>query len=498
MQGGLERAAGVREGDVLADKYRIETVLGIGGMGVVVAARHVLLDEKVAIKFLLPEMLANHEAVARFEREARAAVRIKSEHVARVLDVGHLPNGAPYMVMEFLDGGDLSSWLKQRGPLSVEQSLDFVLQACVAVADAHALGIIHRDLKPANLFCVRRSDGQLNIKVLDFGISKINDLNASGMSVTKTSSMMGSPQYMSPEQMRSSKNVDVRTDIWALGVVLFELIVGRPPFVADSVTELAIKIAMEPSPHMSALRSDVPEGLDKVILKCLAKVLNERYQNVAELAWALLPFAPKRATGSVERIAAILQGSGPSPNALVSPPLANVTGTPPFSGTVSPTGRTTNGVSPRKMTVIGTVLLGAVVAAIATFVLLFKSASVPRQDQKPVAAAQAAPTEGPVDVPSPPSPQAAKTEIALPDATLGPGEPPAARTIPVRPPSATPAPHSTKKGPANTTATPAPPPTTPAAAAPAPAPRPTATRANCDPPYFFDGDGNRIFKAECL
>ena len=158
---GVSRApGGVREGDILADKYRVERVLGVGGMGVVVAAHHMQLDEKVALKFLLPEMLGSAEAVARFAREARAASRIKSEHVARIADVGVLPNGAPYMVMEYLDGGDLAGWIKERGPLPVEQAVDFTLQACVAVADAHALGIVHRDLKPANLFCVRRSDGQ--------------------------------------------------------------------------------------------------------------------------------------------------------------------------------------------------------------------------------------------------------------------------------------------------------------------------------------------------
>jgi predicted Ser/Thr protein kinase len=165
MNRGLEAAAGIREGDILAGKYRVERILGAGGMGVVVAAYHIQLDEKVALKFLLPEALDNREAVARFAREARAAVKIKSEHVARIIDVGTLPNGAPFMVMEYLDGGDLGAWLKQRGALPIEQAVEFVLQACVAVADAHALGIVHRDLKPANLFCVRRSDGQLAIKV---------------------------------------------------------------------------------------------------------------------------------------------------------------------------------------------------------------------------------------------------------------------------------------------------------------------------------------------
>jgi len=221
--GALQLAAGVREGEVLAGKYRVDKVLGAGGMGVVVAARHIQLETRVAIKLLLPAMLDNSEAVMRFAREARAASKINNEHVVRVFDVGTLPSGAPFMVMEFLEGEDLSAWIAQRGPLPIDLAVDFVLQACVAVADAHCLGIVHRDLKPANLFSLRRSDGQFVIKVLDFGISKVADSGATGPvgSVTHTSAIMGSPHYMSPEQMRSSKEVDARADIWALGVILF-------------------------------------------------------------------------------------------------------------------------------------------------------------------------------------------------------------------------------------------------------------------------------------
>ncbi|MGC4091034.1 MAG: serine/threonine-protein kinase [Polyangiaceae bacterium] len=233
------------EGQILAGKYRIDRVLGTGGMGMVVAARHIVLDERVAIKFLLPDALSSDEAVARFEREARAAVRIKSEHVVRVTDVGRLESGAPYMVMEYLDGEDLSNWLRLRGPLPVEQAVDFVLQACVALADAHSVGIIHRDLKPGNLFCVRRSDGQLVIKVLDFGISKLTEAarvsEPGGFSVTKTAAVMGSPLYMSPEQVQSAKDVDARSDIWGLGVVMFELLTGVGPFLGEAFGELAIK-----------------------------------------------------------------------------------------------------------------------------------------------------------------------------------------------------------------------------------------------------------------
>ncbi|HTB76104.1 MAG TPA: serine/threonine-protein kinase [Polyangiaceae bacterium] len=219
--GSGEVTAGVRQGDILARKYRVERVLGAGGMGVVVAACHLQLHQKVAIKFLLPEALSNAEAVERFAREARAAVKITSEHVARVIDVGTLDTGAPYMVMEFLEGHDLAQWVRLRGSLLLEQAVDFVLQACEALAEAHALGIVHRDLKPANLFIVRGADALHAVKVLDFGISKAAGLE---VALTRTAAVMGSPLYMSPEQMAASRNVDARTNIWAMGIVLYELL----------------------------------------------------------------------------------------------------------------------------------------------------------------------------------------------------------------------------------------------------------------------------------
>ncbi len=270
---GSSAVAGVREGDVLAGKYRVERVLGVGGMGVVVAAHHVQLDSKVALKFLLPAMLGHREAVDRFAREARAVVKITNEHVARVFDVGTLDNGAPYMVMEFLEGGDLADWIRQHGPLPVEQAIDFVLQACIAVAEAHGLGIVHRDLKPANLFCVRRSDGQLLIKVLDFGISKMNTLGTSnpGGSVTQTSSIMGSPLYMSPEQMQSPKTDDAQPAIRAMGDVHYELLTGRTPFDGETIAEVAVKAATQLPPPIRAQRPDVHPDLEVAIFKCLGE-----------------------------------------------------------------------------------------------------------------------------------------------------------------------------------------------------------------------------------
>jgi len=301
--------AGVREGDILAGKYRVDRVLGVGGMGVVVAAHHVELDDRVAIKFLLPEALQNAEAVARFAREAQAAVKIKSEHVARVTDVGRLETGAPYIVMEYLEGLDLSAWLQQRGPLPIDQAVEFLLQACEAIAEAHALGIVHRDLKPANLFVIRRADGGLSVKVLDFGIAKRSGA-AQAANITSTAAVMGSPLYMSPEQLHSSKDADARTDVWALGVILYELLAGEAPFVAETVPGVMLKItASEPTP-LRARRPEVPAPLERVILTCLEKDRSRRFPTVGDLAHALVDFGTPRSRTSVERIAGIMAASG--------------------------------------------------------------------------------------------------------------------------------------------------------------------------------------------
>jgi serine/threonine protein kinase len=291
-------------GDVLAGKYKVESILGVGGMGIVVAARHIQLEQRVALKFLLPQAMQSPEAVERFQREARSAVRLHSEHVAKVTDVGMLDSGAPYMVMEFLDGADLSRVVQATGSISIEESVHFVLQACEAIAEAHSLGIIHRDLKPQNLFVTRRVDGRPLIKVLDFGISKTIDTQ-SGLSLTRTSSIMGSPLYMSPEQMRSSKNVDVRSDIWALGVILYELLTGRVPFEAEAIPELCLKVVQDPVVPPRSLRAEVPDVLDAIVRKCLEKNPANRFQNVAELASALEPYS-ELARGSSDRIAATL------------------------------------------------------------------------------------------------------------------------------------------------------------------------------------------------
>lgn len=303
---------GIRQGEVIAGKYQLSRVLGSGGMGIVVEAFHIHLEEKVAIKFLSEASLANPEVVARFAQEARAAAKIKSEHVARVFDVGSLDSGAPFMVMEFLEGVDLSTWLAERGPLDVELAVDFVLHAAEALAEAHSQGIVHRDLKPTNLFCIRRADGTLSVKVLDFGISKSLGWRPStpNLSLTKTSAVMGSPLYISPEQMQSSKHVDARTDIWSLGVILYELLTGTVPFDGNNIAEVCSRVTTQPAAPLRRKRPDVPGPLESAVGRCLEKDRERRFRNVAELADAMAPYGSSRATESETRISRIMTGAG--------------------------------------------------------------------------------------------------------------------------------------------------------------------------------------------
>ncbi len=303
----------VKPGEVLAGKYLVERILGVGGMGVVVAATHTQLDQKVAIKFLLPSMITNREVVERFQREARAAAKIRSQHVVRVSDVGALTDGVPYIVMEFLEGRDLGELLDRRGVLPIPLAVDYVLEACEALAEAHAAGIVHRDLKPANLFLARSADDTEMIKVLDFGISKQISQDAalqSSPSLTKTTDVFGSPTYMSPEQLKASRDVDVRADIWALGVILFEILGGKPPFGGGTVAEIFGAILHQPAPRLRELRKDAPPELERLLLRCLEKDAALRFQNVADLADALMPFGSDAARESTARVSRVLR-SGP-------------------------------------------------------------------------------------------------------------------------------------------------------------------------------------------
>jgi serine/threonine-protein kinase len=300
----------VKEGDLLVGKYRVERVLGVGGMGVVVAATHIDLDQRVALKFLLPDLTQNAEAVERFLREARSAVKLRSDHVAKVLDVGKLETGAPYIVMEYLEGNDLGTVIEQKRPAQ-DVAIDYMLQTCEAIAEAHHLGIVHRDLKPQNLFVTKRVHGAALIKVLDFGISKaVTPAGVRDMTLTKTGIVMGSPLYMSPEQMKSGRLADHRSDLWALGVILYEMLTGTQPFQAETVPHLCAMIMTEQPRPPREIEPKLPIGLNNVVMRCLEKDPTKRYQNVAELAAALEPYAPASARGATGRISNVLNVSG--------------------------------------------------------------------------------------------------------------------------------------------------------------------------------------------
>lgn len=289
-----------REGAVIAGKYSLTHTLGRGGMGLVVAATHLQLERPVAIKFLLPEHLAKADVVGRFTREARSAAKIQNDHVAHVLDVG-VDEGTPYMVMEYLEGEDLKQVLSRRGPLSVEETVKHVMQACEALAEAHALGIVHRDLKPANLFLANRANGRSILKVLDFGISKIMN-PATETELTLTSRAVGSPSYMSPEQLTASRSLDARADVWALGVVLYELMSRRRPFYGESMPSIVAQILRGHYEKLDVVRPDLPEGIVAVVHKCLELEPDRRFASVVDLAMALSPFAPTDSLSAIDGI----------------------------------------------------------------------------------------------------------------------------------------------------------------------------------------------------
>ncbi len=294
-------------GDVLAKKYRLERLVGEGGTGIVVAARHVQLDRVVAIKFLRTA-LASDEIRLRFEREARAIGQIESEHVVLVLDVGTLDDGhSPFMVMEYLEGKDLSRTLKEDGPLSIEDSVDCMLQVCEALEGAHAQGIIHRDLKPANLFLTRRDDGGPHIKVVDFGISKILDPKVlrgerDAKEMTNAFTVLGSPRYMAPEQLRNSKDVDGRADLWSIGAVLFQLLSGSSPFDAENNIHVSLAVLTKEPALLRSVAPHVPAELEAIVSKCLTKDRAGRFQSASELADALHPFGSDRTRESLDRL----------------------------------------------------------------------------------------------------------------------------------------------------------------------------------------------------
>lgn len=445
-------AAPFQEGDILAGKYRVERIIGEGGMGVVVAAIHQQLDQRVALKFLLPEGLKDELVVGRFLREARAAVRLRSEHVARVLDVGTSDNGSPYIVMEYLDGQDLSNVIGKKGPLSVRAAATYILQAAEAIAEAHALGIVHRDLKPANLFLTARPDGSPCVKVLDFGISKVG---SSDKNLTKTRGVLGTPFYMSPEQLRSSKDVDVRSDIWAIGMILYEMLTGTVAFDRDTLAELCVAILNDPLPPPQAKRPDLPPELCAVIERALAKSPDDRYQNLAELAADLAPFSPvgpssyqsilrlletrsKRTVAINESLPSVPPAAVPAP---VPSSRRSLTNTPVERDAVVETDRVEPpGLSSAVLVAIGAALFAMVAIGVTLIVLRFGGSA--KKGVTPTTAAPAVATSNPPSLSEPDPPIAVEPAAAAPSPapatsvtseTRAPGPKPGAARVSPRP-----------------------------------------------------------------
>jgi serine/threonine-protein kinase len=408
-----------KPGETIDGKYEVEAVVGTGGMGVVLAARHVALGQRVAVKFLLPDVAKRQpEAVERFLREARAVTQLKSEHVARVMDVATAEGGAAYLVMEYLEGRDLRRVLEEQGRLPVEAVVDYVLQAAEALAEAHARGIVHRDLKPANLFLTRGIDGSPLVKVLDFGISKAPAKGERG--ITRTDAVMGSPGYMSPEQIRSAKNVDQRSDVWGLGIVLYELVSGQPPFDGDNIATLSAQIVVETPKPVESLRPEVPKALADAVAKCLEKEPTKRFASMSELAAALAPFASpagalvaeriRRMTGSGIAFAPTLLVSAAESRALAA---AAPTELAPSARTDGNWERSKTPAKGRSKAVL--VAGGAALAAVALVAFFAGRRSQAPEPEKPLAvASEQAPTPvastEPVTAPTPPATSSVEPE----------------------------------------------------------------------------------------
>ena len=422
-------------GSVIDGKFRLEFVIGAGGMGVVVAAHHLALDQRVALKFLRQEMMKNAEVVWRFGREAQAAVKLSNQHAARVMDVGATSAGVPYIVMEYLEGEDVGHLLRRTGPMTPEAASEIVIHACHGLAEAHASGIVHRDIKPENLFLAKGKDGSKTLKILDFGISKASrsgGLPSSDADPSVTEAMLGTPLYMAPEQI-AGHGTDERIDVWALGAVLFELLSGETAYTAKTVGELSERILTQPPRDLRAFVPDVPDDLLAVVLRCLKADREQRFQNVAEVAIALLPFAPN-ARHSVQKARAMLVATGGV--AAESLPRLPSIGPPSFatSATRTSTGSVTSTHVPEAKRRASTVAILGVGAMLA----IALGVGLARRDRARDATTRDVPPPPPMTVtvlvPTEPS-------AAMPDPTASAS----ASTTPSA--SATAAPHPVRRGP---------------------------------------------------
>ena len=462
-------------------------------MGTVVIAHHMLLDVPVAVKFPSPELVHRQDIVDRFLREARAAARLKSEHVTRVMDVGTLETGQPFIVMELLEGEDLDKRLARLGRIPVKEAVDCVLQALDAIAQAHAVGIVHRDLKPANLFIALTPDGCEIVKVLDFGIAKLTDVRSlegagkrSG-ALTGEHATLGSPSYMSPEQVRDPAKIDHRSDLWALGTILYELVTGVPAFTGQSSGEIFGAILHETPAPIAKPVLGASSALEPVILRCLMRDPEQRWADCAQLARALTPFGSGDFAGYGERIEQTLARAGKAsdPPSGLRPRPRMRSSSPHGLAAPEPTLEASQPALPLHPSSVRIRALSrwALVGVVASgLVVLFAALHAHRQR---------------VDPPRLPVPPSIAVSIAPASPTPAPAAPsptPPAATLPITPAPASPSPTAIATHVARASA--------PAraqggGAKPAPASTPKVG-GNCNPSYNYDAEGNKVFKPECF
>jgi eukaryotic-like serine/threonine-protein kinase len=418
----------------VVDKYTIVRILGRGGMGAVYEARHWKLARRVAIKFLLPDFAANREVLRRFENEAKAAGGLEHPNLAAVTDFGRADDGSPYLVMEFLEGEDCAKLLSRQGSLAASRAANIVVQACRGLAVAHKATIVHRDLKPENLFVTDAGDGSDLIKVLDFGIAKLKVADA-GVA-TGTGATFGTAYYMSPEQARGAGEVDPRTDVWSMGVVLYEMLSGRKPFLGEQFLEVIHQILSFEPPPLATLRPDLPPKLIAAVESAMKKDLRERLPSVVALAEALAPFVGARGAAESPRSAAAFEATLATPGTHVgvggpslSPPASVVAGASVVaveSGVPATSATTSRGSLKVALTVGAVVIL---VAAIVLGVVRRPAEKTPAvgvapPPASPATTARTAPTPTPPPAPPPlaqPSPSAAPARNPVPPAVSSGG-----------------------------------------------------------------------------
>ena len=419
-------------GTLISERFAVQRALGRGGMASVYEAHDVRLRQRVAVKVLSTMFAQDPAAVQRFLGEARAVVCLRNQHVVRLIDAGTLPHGSPYLVMEFLDGKSLAAVLASEGPLPYAHVVEYTLQALEALAEAHRAGIVHRDLKPDNLMLIRGEDGLAQVKVIDFGISKLIGPDFTLRNLTLESSFLGSPLYASPEQLRDTGKVDVRTDIWSLGVVMYELLTGRPPFDARSPVALMTAICGATPLRVDDLRGDVPAALADVVMRCLEKDASRRYASAQDLAVALGPFAPDvRSRLSVEHVVRVQSSAPPPP-----PPKAQLPDEPVPTASMPPAWSTVTTGAPtlpmdrssRKRVAL---LFAALVASAAIVLLSLRAGRAPRSERGPVVTARAlaALPRSEAAPPGPPSAERVAQARSLPAPVVAPSASAAARTL---------------------------------------------------------------------